>query len=124
VPAPKRPPLTRLPIGCWLGATHPSGPRHPVPRVSLAVTGELGFDFGSLIAALAAVRSQPVRRRVEAWNSGPPPNSPAGLRDLESALAEVEAELTSLLGTVLRRGGSNVANTWTFRPGGRQRRHE
>jgi hypothetical protein len=41
-----------------------------------------------------------------------------------SWLAEVEAELTCLLGTVLRRGGSIVANTWTFRPGGRQRRHE
>ena len=30
----------------------------------------------------------------------------------------MEAELTSLLGTVLRRGGSNVANTWTSGPAG------
>jgi hypothetical protein len=34
----------------------------------------------------------------------------------EDLLAVVEHDLTALLGTVLRRGGQNVGNTWTFGP--------
>jgi hypothetical protein len=34
----------------------------------------------------------------------------------EDLLSEVENDLTALLGTVLRRGGQNVGNTWTFGP--------
>jgi hypothetical protein len=33
-------------------------------------------------------------------------------------LAEVEDDLTALLGTVMRRGGRNVGNTWTVGPDG------
>ncbi|WP_235854588.1 DUF2716 domain-containing protein [Nonomuraea aridisoli] len=33
-------------------------------------------------------------------------------------LAEVEADLTALLGTVMRRGGRNVGNIWTIGPDG------
>jgi hypothetical protein len=35
----------------------------------------------------------------------------------EDLLAVVKHDLTALLGTVLRRGGQNVENTWTFGPG-------
>ncbi|MYW02911.1 DUF2716 domain-containing protein [Streptomyces sp. SID3343] len=34
----------------------------------------------------------------------------------DDLLAHVEDRLTALLGTVLRRGGRNVGNTWTFGP--------
>jgi uncharacterized membrane protein YbhN (UPF0104 family) len=87
-----RPPLTGLPerllaerdaIRAVLGARW--------PRVSLAVAGKLGFDFGSLLAALAAVGSQPRPSLVlvafaTALVLGMIPITPGGLGFVEAGL--------------------------------------
>lgn len=87
-----RPPLTGLPerllaerdaIRAVLGSRW--------PRVSLAVAGKLGFDFGSLLAALAAVGCQPRPSLVlvafaTALILGMIPITPGGLGFVEAGL--------------------------------------
>jgi uncharacterized membrane protein YbhN (UPF0104 family) len=92
----RRPPLSRLP-----------------DRVSLAVSGKLGFDFGSLLAALAAVGSQPRPSLVllaftASLVLGMIPIMPGGL-------GFVEAGLTSMLTLAGVPAGEAVLATLVYR---------
>jgi uncharacterized membrane protein YbhN (UPF0104 family) len=110
----RRPPLSGLPdrllaerdaIRAVLGSRW--------PRVSLAVAGKLGFDFGSLLAALAAVGSQPRPSLVllaftAALVLGMIPITPGGL-------GFVEAGLTSTLTLAGVPAGEAVLATLVYR---------
>jgi uncharacterized protein (TIRG00374 family) len=83
------------------------------PRVSLAVSGKLGFDFGSLLAALAAVGSQPRPSLVllaftASQVLGMIPITPGGL-------GFVEAGLTSTLTLAGVPAGEAVLATLVYR---------
>jgi uncharacterized membrane protein YbhN (UPF0104 family) len=83
------------------------------PRVSLAASGKLGFDFGSLLAALAAVGSQPRPSLVllaftASLVLGMIPITPGGL-------GFVEAGLTSTLTLAGVPAGEAVLATLVYR---------